>query len=179
MDKEYAKERRKELKAAGICTTCAKRPAVKGFAKCEHCRSITKKHSDKRSKQREERRKAGVCTECGVNSVADNRRRCDECNAKIKAARLKIKLGSTTEESSRESRADSLCWHCDNYGCMWRNFLKPVKGWTAEPKGDAVCVGDGGLRTTVKTYKVKECPEFKRTKHYDNDDTWESGLVSE
>ena len=62
--------------------------------------------------------------------------------------------------SKRED--DTLCWNCSRSinGCCWARDFKPVPGWKAKPtkiKG----FYEAGKITTVDSFHVIECPEFK------------------
>lgn len=50
---------------------------------------------------------------------------------------------------------ETLCWKCDHAcknGCSWVDEFKPVPGWTAKP----------GTNTTIDSYLVIDCPEFRK-----------------
>ena len=63
---------------------------------------------------------------------------------------------------------DTLCWHCDQYECPWRQSLKPVDGWETEES--CVRMQNGAY---LPSWIVISCPLFKREKKYANDSEWE------
>lgn len=59
-------------------------------------------------------------------------------------------------------KKDTLCWDCQNAccGCSWSRTFTPVKGWVAEPT--VITYKTGDTLHTTDTYKIFECPEFKK-----------------
>lgn len=53
----------------------------------------------------------------------------------------------------------TLCWSCDEIYCSWMQELKPVKGWTAEPR--TVKYTCAGRTIEKRSYHVKKCPLFR------------------
>lgn len=57
------------------------------------------------------------------------------------------------------------CFYCDKYidGCNWSKFGKPVDGWIAE-ETTLLSTGGNNQKIYSRTYSIKYCPEFVRTK---------------
>jgi hypothetical protein len=101
---------------------------------------------------RRHRKSMHLCTECGTPT--DMRvdgsyfSMCEICR----------------EEARKEPQGGTLCWHCKNAvpnrygtrGCSWSIHKVPVKGWDAEPTTLRFYEGH-----TIKSYKVKSCPNFE------------------
>ena len=87
---------------------------------------------------------------------------CKCCNKVFLTATKSKKCCSSpcAREMRRRSRleGEQLCWKCGNAcgGCNWSDFLKPVKGWDAEPTIVKDSAGE------FSSYKIKKCPEFIR-----------------
>jgi hypothetical protein len=64
VDRVKRQQRRVELKAAGVCRQCEKRPIDGSFTRCAPCRQINDSH---RKKLRATRLAQGLCYCCGVN----------------------------------------------------------------------------------------------------------------
>lgn len=58
--------------------------------------------------------------------------------------------------------SQQLCWTCRKAcgggDCPWADKLKPVKGWTAEPKEYRVFKHHRAIIST--TYHITECPLY-------------------
>ncbi len=64
-------------------------------------------------------------------------------------------------------KPETLCFHCDQFFCSWRQYARPVDGWKAVP-------------TKIKSGKqyadsciVFRCPKFQRKQGYANDAEWD------
>ncbi len=62
---------------------------------------------------------------------------------------------------------ETLCWYCKNAvpskgtraGCSWSRKFEPVSGWNAD---ETILKCHGGYDEKIKSYLVKECPEFEK-----------------
>lgn len=64
------------------------------------------------------------------------------------------------------TKPETLCFHCDNLFCAWRQKESPVNGWKAVP----TTVKSG--KNYLPSYIVFACPNFSRQQGYQNDDEW-------
>lgn len=75
--REYMRNRRRELKAAGYCHNCGRRkPAGTTTVLCPDCNKKVRADWRKRDT---ERRAAGLCPVCGKRTPAEGRVKCAEC----------------------------------------------------------------------------------------------------
>ena len=99
--------RRDELRrAAGLCTSCGRRPPVEGGASCASCRDA------RRAAERAlyaSRRAAGLCGSCG-GPTTDGGSRCAPC-ALAETARYPKKNAARREQYARR-RAEGRCTEC-------------------------------------------------------------------
>lgn len=77
---DSSKQRRDQLKAAGLCTYCGKNPLTT-VALCEVCRQ--KYVVDRQKRVREERTAAGLCAQCGKEPLV-TKTQCEKCRDKHK-----------------------------------------------------------------------------------------------
>lgn len=175
---KYHKKYRDAKLAEGLCVQCGRNPHEQGRNYCTECRD---KNKLKRMKRETESK---LCTRCKKRKTEKGFSQCRTCRelacemyAKTKAKAKENELKQI--ERKRKPLTDSLCWHCDNFYCSWRQGFQPVEGWRAKKGKKAEVHFKNGSTREIQCYIVKECPEFKRTGHYANDEEWESGLVSE
>ena len=57
-------------------------------------------------------------------------------------------------------RKNQPCWECKNRfgGCSWSRDFTPVKGWNAEKTYHKY------RENTVESYKITNCPEYRKDK---------------
>ena len=104
--REKSRRRQEARRAAGLCTSCGRRPPVEGGATCEPCREA------RQAAERQiyaERRARGLCGRCGVptfNGVS----RCAPC-AVHESGRQEQKNAANRRRYA-ERRAQDLCTTC-------------------------------------------------------------------
>lgn len=77
---EYAKRRRAEAKAQGICGACLKRPRINGKSRCARCYEIFANWNGPwLRKRRAKAVKEGMCATCCARPAQDGLRYCDQC----------------------------------------------------------------------------------------------------
>ena len=106
MARERHKRRRRERKAAGLCTACGERHPVEGGAVCETCREA------RRAEERKlyaARRAKGLCGRCGRPTFA-GAAQCGPCAALEEGRALKKNAASRARYAKR--RAQRLCVDC-------------------------------------------------------------------
>ena len=72
----HIKLKRAELKLAGMCYNCRKKPAENGRVRCHECNEKANRQHYNRRKNRVD---AGLCGICGIRKHVDNRNECQEC----------------------------------------------------------------------------------------------------
>ena len=111
----YDKKRYLRLRAAGICTTCKRRPAGVGRTECEEC---VERHKQKRSRHdriRYQRHKtAGICPNCKKEPAATGRVQCEKCTEQHKQEREYLISHKICRQCRNEDAEPNrlLCWDC-------------------------------------------------------------------
>lgn len=112
--KEAKRQKRQEAKANGICTTCLKRTAMKGYAKCEKCRAAYIRYNKKRSLNSNklsasEAYYCGLCMQCRKKPHMEGRKQCPECYEKARQNALRV---NANKDRSRHPwrEQDRLLW---------------------------------------------------------------------
>lgn len=84
----------------------------------------------------------------------------EKCRYTLSQLKRCEKAGYKYKNKKRWS--DQPCWDCKNAcgGCSWSRNFTPVNGWVAEPTTITYKTGD--ILHTTDTYKIFECPEFKK-----------------
>ena len=85
-----------------------------------------------------------------------------------------LKRMEIKKKMSSGSNDFTLCWKCARAygGCNWSDGWKPVDGWVAEPTTVKL-----GTRS-VKSYFVKNCPEFEHEKAMRPSDMTDDGVAN-
>lgn len=176
--RKYNKKYREAKLAKGLCVQCGRNPHEQGRNYCTECRE-----KNKLRRMKNAIKPNALCTRCKKEKADDGFAQCRTCRELACEMYAKTKARKKQEEQQTERKRkplkDSLCWHCDNFACSWRQGFQPVEGWKAKATKKAEIFLKNGESREVQCYIVQDCPEFKRTGHYANDEEWESGLVSE
>ena len=94
--------------AAGLCTSCGKRPSADGGTRCEPCREARRAFERDRYA---ERRAAGLCGYCGGPTL-DGGSRCGPCAVRETERRDPEKKNAAARRLYARRRAKGLCTDC-------------------------------------------------------------------
>ena len=94
--------------AAGLCTSCGKRPSVEDGTTCEPCREARRAFERERYA---ERRAAGLCGSCGGPTL-DGGSRCGPCAVRESERRDPEKRNAAARRLYAKRRAKGLCTDC-------------------------------------------------------------------
>ena len=106
--REKSRRRLAARLAAGLCTSCGKRPSVDDGTTCEPCREARRAFE---REQYAEHRAAGLCGYCG-GATLDGGSRCGPCAVRETERRSPEKKNAAARRLYARRRAQGLCTDC-------------------------------------------------------------------
>ena len=108
LGREKSARRRAARLAAGLCTSCGKRPSAEDGTTCEPCREARRAFENERYAAR---RAAGLCGACGGPTL-DGGSRCGPCAVRENERRDPEKRNAAARRLYAQRRAEGLCTDC-------------------------------------------------------------------